>query len=175
MLNIELLRRALWGVAFVASGASTAAVAQDIPGTMIVRATVAASCSIDTIDPLNFGTLVTVGSSATTQLDAQADLTLTCSDGSEWTVHADGGLHDNGGQRRVANASATTFVNYNLALDAGQSTPIPTTAGEATATLASGSGTDAQQIFTIYGRVPSGQAIPQADAYSDVVVFTVSF
>lgn len=177
MSNIDPVIARLAVIGLVGALAVSPALAEENTGSMTVRARITASCTIDDIDPMQFGTLTASAAGATTgEIHAQSELRLTCTDGADWTVIANDGLNSGGtAQRRVTNASGTATVNYDLALDASQTMPMPTAIADAAGTDAAGIGDGNQQSFTIYGSVPAGQLLPADGAYSDTVTFTINF
>jgi spore coat protein U-like protein len=64
-------------------------------------------------------------------------------------------------------AATSDYINYNIYSDSGRST--------SWSSLTSQTGTGANQIVTIYGRVPGTQSITNAGNYSDQITVTISY
>ncbi|MFN4142415.1 spore coat U domain-containing protein [Aestuariivirga sp.] len=141
--------------------------------TMSVSATVTNQCSLVVgSGGLAFGT-IDVNDGSNVADDASVDLTLTCStaDAASASIAVGGCSHLTGSQRRMANSGATAFVNYDLYSDNGRSTPIAV-GGTLNPTL--GDTHSAGAVVTIYGRVPSGQALSEGE-YTDTVTITTTY
>ncbi len=148
-------------------------------GSLTVKATVTASCVINTSSTgtetgsvLDFGSV----SSFTKDVDKNTSSTggsqvgVLCNNGTGWTLAMDGGSNISGTtQRRMAGGS-TEYIPYNLYSDSGYTTAI----GVNTTAL-SGTGTGTLQSYDIYGRIPAGSTLPSVGAYSDTVTMTITY
>jgi spore coat protein U-like protein len=65
--------------------------------------------------------------------------------------------------------NGTTNINYYLYSDTARSTQWNTLS------MQSGTGSGADQSYTIYGRIPSGQSVLYTGTYSDTVIATVTY
>jgi spore coat protein U-like protein len=143
------------------SGSSISSVTQNLFAT----ANNAATCSVA-------GTTLSFGSVSflTSNVDANTSISVTCTNGTAWSVSLNGG--QNGGtsatDRRMKNAS--NYVTYGLFTDPGRSQGFYGTSGGAVA----GTGNGSAQAVPVYGRV-APQTTPPAATYSDTVVITVTF
>ena len=132
---------------------------------MTVKITITATCNIHTVAPtdVDFGS---VASTATNVASTGGVLTVNCTNGTDYTIGLNNGLNYTA-TRQMKNG--TNFVGYGLYRDAAF-----TNAWGSTVPLsAAGTGTGANQTYTVYGRVPSAAAA--AGAYTDTVVATVTY
>ena len=144
-------------------------------GTLTVQMTITASCTV-TAATVDFGT-----STGTALLSAAVNATgtvsVTCTNGSAYSIGMDNGAHASSSQRRMANGS--NFINYNLYTDSGRLNAWTTASSSTTCTTASscvtGTGTGSAQSTTIYGTVPAVAVAPAAGSYSDSVTMTVTY
>ena len=125
-------------------------------------------CGITTT-AVNFG-----GYDSYSQLDATGSVNVVCDVGTVYNIKIDAGANSGGGfiPRKARHASTFGTADYNLYID------IPRTEvwGDGTngTFFRSGTGTGAQEILTIYGRLPAGQKIV-AGAYGDALTVTVEW
>lgn len=155
----------------------TAAVADSSPSTLDVTANVVAKCTIGAAT-LSFGDYDPVATHATTDLDAETELSVTCTSGAAYTVTL--GLGGSGDrtmtQTTVPGGGAVTgtpgSLNYELFTD-GQRLAQHVWSTDATTGLA-GTGNGAAQKIPVYGRVTANQSVP-VGGYADSVVSTVHF
>jgi spore coat protein U-like protein len=147
-------------VAVLASGE---AAAQTRTAQFAVRAQVVADCQV-TAQDLNFGTY-----SGSTAATGSTPLNVRCTPGSAATVSLDGGSSGNPQQRHM---QGPANLNYQLYRDAALQDPI-NTAGMAFQ-LQGSENTGQTVVYTVYGQVPSGQAVP-AGNYVDTIRVTVQF
>ncbi len=138
-----------------------AAHAATVTTTFQVTASVVATCSA-TATTLAFGAY-----DATAAIDQANTMSVTCTNGTAYTVALDNGLYASGSQRRMKDAG-TDYLNYNLYSDAGR-----TTAWDSTNTV-SDTGDGAAQSHPVYGRLPAGQTL-FVGSYADTVTVTVTF
>ncbi|EBO9655599.1 spore coat protein U domain-containing protein [Salmonella enterica subsp. enterica] len=151
-----------------------------IQGMLGVTLTIGAGCfvgggnssgSVNDFGSISFGTY----SSLANSIDARATgaggaLSLTCTNGTDFTVALDNGRHvtsDN--QRRMA-STAGAFISYNLYQDAGR-----TTIWGSGAKALAGTGTGASVPLIVYARVPAAGSTPAANTYNDTVTMTVAW
>ncbi|MDB5540741.1 MAG: hypothetical protein JWQ89_2468 [Devosia sp.] len=133
-----------------------------------VSLTVEAECTV-AADDLSFGTTGIIDG----DIDAQANLTVTCTEGSAYAIGLDAGA---GSGATVATRKLThttvpaNTVDYSLFQNAGRSTLWGNTEG--TNTVDSAAATGAPEIIPIYGRVNGGQNVPTG-SYLDTVTATV--
>lgn len=123
------------------------------------------ACYIVTATDLAFGQVSVLN----TSYNQTSTIQLQCPNGTVWRVGLDNGNHASGNTRRMAGPSG--FVTYELYRDSARTQRWGNTIGTDTS---SGTGTNATQALTVYGRVPA-QASPGAGAYSDVIRVTLTF
>ena len=123
---------------------------------------VLATCSISASN-MTFSSITT---GTTSNTDATSSLKVNCSNGTPYTI-ALGNRNNYSGGRRMTNG--TTNINYYLYSDSGRSIQWNT----ATTKAATGTGSD--QVHTVFGRIPSGQAITNTGIYGDTVIATVTY
>jgi len=138
-----------------------------------VTASVVASCSISTTT-LAFGNYDPIVTNASTPLDVNGSVTITCTKGATTTIGLDPG-------QNAANATGTTramatagpdYLSYELYQDTNHSTLWGNSgAGLYTPAVAPNKN---PRTFTIYGRIPPAQA-STIGSYTDTVVATVNF
>lgn len=127
-----------------------------------VLANVAANCLLETND-LDFGTAGLISSN----IDAETDFELTCTEGTEYEIAIDGGAADDPENRLLASGSNT--VRYDLYSNAQRSHHWGMDPG----TTVDGEGDGTTQTYDVYGRIPPQPAA--AGAYSDTVVVTIIY
>jgi len=123
---------------------------------------VSASCSLSASN-LSFNTMPT---GTTAGSDAQAEVYVTCSASTPYTLSLDNGLNYSGGRRL---SSSGSFVNYELYKDSSR------TAAWSSASGINGTGNGSSQSHTIFGRIPGGQSVPTTGSYADTIVATISY
>ena len=175
-------KRQLWvlsiaAVAFCLSAPS--AHAQQALSSFPVSAAVAAVCSISTA-PLNFGNYDPIVANATTHLNVNGSVTVTCTRGTQVYIELNPGTH-------AASAVGTTramllsgvgpdALSYELFSENTLSTVWglgdPGAGGNGFAPLPAANRNP--RIFPIYGRVPAGQDSAVGN-YTDTVQATVNF
>jgi spore coat protein U-like protein len=140
---------------------------------LAVSATVLASCTIAAA-ALGFGNYNVSGAQAVTALDAQADLTVTCSVGVTTTISLDEGASEDAGSTPVTPlrqmASGLNRLDYTLYQDPTRLLLWGTGGGNDLSFPATG----ATDTVTVYGSIAGGQLAP-AGAYTDTVVATITF
>ena len=135
-----------------------------------VSATVAANCQL-TVDPLVFGTYDPLGTHQTTALDGSAQLTVSCTRGTQATIVMDGGK--NAGQDAPIRLLAQLGENLSYQLYQDSSRIHVWGRGSDAYAFVSTGGLPGQKL-TVYARIPPGQEVP-AGTYTDVVTASVDF
>lgn len=128
-----------------------------------VSAEVQANCLIETGD-LNFGTVGVIDQN----VDAIADIMVSCTPGTGYSIALDGGISDAGQPDQRQMQSGSNSLTYGLYRDSERAMPW----GEGTE-VKSGQGIGSEETISVYGRIP-----PQAAAvgsYTDTVVVTVTY
>ena len=143
--------------------------------TLTVQITITAACNINasTLDfGSNAGTALLAGS-----LTASTTVSVTCTNGSPYSIGMNNGANASGTQRRMINGA--NFISYDLYTDAGHVNAWTTASNSATCTSANscalGTGNGSAQSTNIYGVVPSVAVAPAAGSYSDSVTMTVTY
>lgn len=171
---MNVLKASLLALAVAAS--PLAADAANTTANFGVQLTVQNSCTLaagNTASDIDFGT---VTGNITADRDASTTLTVNCNNGALYHVGLNDGLNASGGQRRLTNATTGQFVNYDLYTDASRTNRWGVTAAGGTATDADGTGNNANQTLTVYGRVPGAplQSVG-AGVYNDTITATIEF
>jgi spore coat protein U-like protein len=165
-------------LATLAAGVMTAGVAQSATTTASfqVTATVQSTCSASAAT-LAFGNY-TPGAGAIT---GNTNITVKCTKGTTFTVGLNAGstTGDTYAQRVMANAGATSTLQYNLYTTAALATVFGDgSAGTATA-AGTGNGVAAANAVTVpvYGNLPDSAAnqTALAGAYTDTIAVTVTY
>jgi spore coat protein U-like protein len=151
-----------------ALSAAPAAFAGSKTATFQVSLTIQADCSISA-NPLNFGTTGVID----TNLDQTSTVSVTCTNGTPYTVALDAGSAAGStiADRAMNNAGGTASVKYNIYRDAGHTQVWGQTTGT---DVVGGTGNGTAQSINVYGRVPA-QSMPVADTYTSTVTATVAF
>ncbi|MEZ5663368.1 MAG: spore coat U domain-containing protein [Burkholderiaceae bacterium] len=132
--------------------------------TLLVTATVSAACVVTTL-PVAFGVYnPTLG----TVLDGTGTVSVTCTNGTAYTVGLDGGSQADVAARAMVNGA--DLLSYQLYSDALRASAWGDTVGQ----LVSATGTGLPVSHTVYGRVAASQNVP-AGSYSDTVNVTVTY
>ena len=146
-----------------AAGAATSTTTFAVSGTVVPTCTVAAAA-------LNFG--AAIPNPINSNVDAQSNVTATCSTGAPYTIALNVGTGSGATfPARRMTSGANTLV-YSLYSDPGRGTVWGD--GTGGSSLANGSGNGAAQAITVYGRIPSGQAVPTG-TYTDTITVTITF
>lgn len=132
-----------------------------------VTASVVNNCNI-TATPVAFGATGVLRSAVT----ANGTITAQCTNGDAYRISLNGGSSGNVAARTMQRSGGGTTVGYQLYLDSA----FGSAWGDGTSgtSMATGTGTGAQQTFTVYGRVPA-QGTPTPGSYSDTITATISF
>lgn len=142
-----------------ASGSSFAASATS---SFDVGIQVLATCSISATNM----TFTSITTGTTSNNDATSSLTVNCSNGTSYTIALDNGANYMANRRLV---SSGNYIGYQLYSDSGRSTQWNSTITK------TGVGNGGDQSHTVFGRIPSGQNVPQTGSYADLVTATVSY
>lgn len=127
-----------------------------------VSASVVANCLLETSD-LDFGTAGIIGHN----IDADTDLSITCTPGTGYTIAIDGGGAGDPEHRLLHSGSDS--VSYGLYSDSNHLVPWGTAPGSTVA----GDGDGTEQRLGVHGRIPPQPAV--AGAYADTVVVTITY
>jgi spore coat protein U-like protein len=149
--------------------AATPALAETTSANLGVTATVTANCTVST-NPVAFGNVNTL---AGTNVDATGDVTVRCTNGTGWSAAANAGSGTGATLATRRMTAGANTLDYALYTDAARTSIWGD--GSASSATVTNTGTGAGQTFTIYGRVPSGQAAVRAGSYSDTVSVTVTY
>jgi spore coat protein U-like protein len=164
-----MLAAALQFVAHAPLQAGTAA------GNLTVQMTISSACTIGGATQ-NFGTIV--GTSLLSVFaDSTTSVTVTCTNGSPYSIGIDLGANASGSQRRLANGGST--INYDLYLDALHLLPWNGATDSATCATPNncylGTGNGSAQAITIYGHIAPLAVAPASGTYTDNLVMTVNY
>lgn len=127
-----------------------------------VTVQVLASCSISSSN-MTFSSITT---GTTSNSDATSSLTVNCSSGTPYTIALGNGANYMNVRRMAWGGS---YLNYLLYQDSSRTSEWN---GVSTKT---GTGSGSDQLFTIYGRIPSGQNLTNTGSYGDTVIATVTY
>jgi|WetSurMetagenome_2_1015567.scaffolds.fasta_scaffold81138_1 spore coat protein U-like protein len=132
---------------------------------MAVSATVVSRCSV-TAGALDFGNYDVFTAA---NIDAMANLAVTCTRGAATTITLGNGLHVSGSQRNLAGpGTPVPVLPYNLYTDIARNTAWPA------AGVAYTAADRASHNVAVYGRLTGGLDVP-VGSYTDTVVVTVTF
>jgi spore coat protein U-like protein len=158
----RILCSALAAVVIVSGSPASAATAT---GSLIVTATVLASCTV-------VGSTIAFGNYTSTQTDQTGNIAVLCTNGTSYNVGLDAGTGTGGTTSvRKLTGSLGGTLNYALYRDSGRTSNWGSTIGTDTQT---GTGTGLIQNLTVYGRIASGQT-PLAGTYTDTVTVTLTY
>ena len=158
---------------FVLACAAGSVQAAETAATFKVRMVVEESCTIGTTGASDIDFLTHTRSTGE-PVSATGTLTVKCSAGTPYAIGLSSGLHSTGGaapaagDRRMANG--TQYVPYDLYRDGSFSNFWGNTEGT---DMQSGTGTAADQSYTVHGRVASTNA--PAGTYTDTVIVRVVY
>ena len=170
-MNPIRIKTALVAGACVAAAFGATPASADTKGTQLtVSATVNANCSVSA-NAVDFGAVDTL--SATAVLGS-GSVDVTCTNGTGWSATADigGGTGASFATRRMTSGGGDT-LDYTLYRDSGRTQVWGD--GSGTTFAVTGTGSGAQQSFTVWGRVPGGQSSAPAGSYSDTVNVTITY
>ena len=131
-----------------------------------VTARVSPSCAI-AAENLQFFTY------AGAQLDARSQITVTCTNSTQWNVGLNPGTYPGATvtTRRMTGSKKNSSLGYGLYRNSGGTLNWGQTIGSDTE---SGTGTGDPQTLNVYGRVPASQN-PDAGGYEDMITATLTF
>jgi spore coat protein U-like protein len=160
-------------LALLALAAAPSVHAGSATSSFTVSAAVVASCTISTTT-LAFGNYDPIVTNASTALDVNGSVTITCTKGSTTTIGLDAGQNaaQAVGTTRAMQVAGPDYLSYELYQDAGRSTLWGNSGGSLFTPAAAPNKNP--RTFTIYGRVPAGQSSTIGN-YTDTVVATVNF
>lgn len=139
-----------------------------IPIPLTVQATVQKNCTINATN-LAFPPQGLLNHVVT----ANGQITVRCTNNNAFSVALNGGsVAGNVAARKMKHATAADTVSYQLYQDGGYATVWGD--GITGGTPLTGTGTGANQQFTVYGRVPV-QTTPRPGDYTDTVIATITF
>lgn len=144
--------------------------AQAFTKTATFQASVTAldACSVSA-SPMSFGSVTLPVSS---NVDATSSITVNCTSGTAWTLSLSTGASSNYGTRNLL--SGTEGFMYNLYTDSNRT--LIWGDGTGSSVTDGGTGTGADQVNTVYGRIFSGQSpLPGAGVYSDTITVTLTY
>ncbi|WVN41371.1 spore coat U domain-containing protein [beta proteobacterium MWH-UniP1] len=127
-----------------------------------VTVQVLASCSISSSN-MTFSSITT---GTTSNSDAASSLTVNCSSGTPYTIALGNGSNYMNVRRMAWGGSYLNYLLYQDSARTAEWNGVSTKAG-------TGNGSD--QLFTIYGRIPSGQTLTNTGSYGDTVIATVTY
>jgi spore coat protein U-like protein len=159
-------------LAALAAGAMTAAPAFALTATspLTVSATVPGDCSVSTA-AVAFGNYT-----GAAQVTANGTITVNCTADQAYSVELNAGGGGGASRQMTKTGDATKHLPYELYQDAAFATPwggpAYTVGGAVASTGLAGTGAD--QAFTVYGRILSGQPTSQGD-FTDSVTVTVQY
>jgi len=162
-----LMAQALLGALLAAL--TQPAAAKTATATFNVTANVPSACSITATD-LAFGV---VDANPAANIDAQTNLSVTCTLGTTYAIALDKGLSATGtvAMRQMTNGANT--LNYTLYTAAARTTIWGD--GTLSTQTVNGTGNGNSQTVTAYGRVPSGQTNLAAGNFSDTITATITY
>jgi spore coat protein U-like protein len=146
--------------------AAPAAQAATATGSFNVQVIIQETCIVTSPSSttLDFGTQTLLN----TNVDAQTNIGVQCTSGTDYDVSLDNGLNTS---RRMRQGATANYINYQLYTNSTRTTIWPTAAGTAPyPNIANGSA----QTITVYGRIPV-QTTPPAGTYTDTVAITVTY
>jgi len=144
----------------------TSVVAAEGTTSMPVVATVVSACVV-AATPLAFGNYT---STTAPDTDSESRLVVVCTPGATYKVGLGGGQSQDVDNRKMAGADEGDVLGYSLSKDAAHTENW----GNTGADMVDGTGTGTDQVLTVYGRIPAGQAVA-VGGYTDVVTVTVSY
>lgn len=106
-----------------------------------------------------------------TNVDSTSTISVKCAPNTAFTVDIDTGLYPNGINRRVFNAAANAFINYDVYKDPPRSAVWGTGGAR---NVAGNSGLTGVSLMTVYGRVASVKTL-KAGGYKDTLTVTITF
>ncbi|MEZ5839387.1 MAG: spore coat U domain-containing protein [Hyphomicrobiales bacterium] len=161
--------KAIIGIATASVLLAGGAVAQTVAtSTFNVHMRVIDECSIKSTETLEFGDHGVWSSN----IDAQANLTVACTNGTPFNIGLDKGSNGSSVSDRQMAGSRGGSIAYNLYRDASRSVAWGETVGTDTY---SATGTGVDQTVTIFGRVPPAAGAVVAGNYTDTITVSVTY
>ena len=122
-------------------------------GNFDVLLTLTAACTLDSTAPLDFGTQSDADVISATPIDQANTVTVTCSNGADFTISLGNGANFDAGpvgsERAMKSTANSSYVSYQLFQDSGRSIPWTSTDDVAF------TGTGGAQDIDIFGRIPA--------------------
>ncbi|HEU4685808.1 MAG TPA: spore coat U domain-containing protein [Nitrospira sp.] len=139
-----------------------------------VSAAVVATCSISTVN-MNFGNYDPINANASTALDVNGSVTITCTKGaSTWIDLSPGANAANAvGTTRAMATAGPDYLSYELYQD-NTHTTVWGVGNPGNALVPPVAPNKNARTFTVYGRIPAGQGSSVGN-YTDTVTATVNF
>ena len=106
-----------------------------------------------------------------TNVDSTSTITIKCAPNTAFTVDINTGLYPNGINRRVFNAAANAYINYDVYKDPPRSAVWGTGGAR---NVGGNSGPTGTSLLTVYGRVASVKTL-KAGGYNDTLTVTITF
>lgn len=147
----------------LATSAPMAMAINTASGTLTVNGTVVDSCTVQN-QTLSFAGYNPVADSGNT---AQADISVTCSNGTAYTIGLDNGQNFSSSQRHMSDG--TNSLAYGLYSDATHLSAWgdPDSSG--------GTGSGSGQTYTVYGLIPTQANAVVSAGYTDTVTINVYY
>jgi spore coat protein U-like protein len=155
-------------LALTAASLPATALAQANEADMAVTAEVTDACTVSAT-PMNFG-MVTGQFFA---VRTTATIQLSCAPRVDYQISMDRGLNAQGRRRRMANATGTAFLRYDIYSNPGYSQEWDDRGGGRT--VSGNSGPTGNVSHTAYGQIPILASLFAVAPYRDTVVVTVEF
>jgi spore coat protein U-like protein len=99
-------------------------------------------------------------------VDATSSINVTCSSGTPYQISLSDGSNFNSTRRM---AWGNSYIAYDLFSDSNRSQSWSSTAP------VQGNGSGSTQQIPLYGRIFSGQAVPNTGSYADTIIATISY
>ncbi|MEO9336528.1 spore coat U domain-containing protein [Mesorhizobium sp. SB112] len=133
-----------------------------------VQITINAECLINSAGDLTFPATGVIDAA----VDATSDIAVQCTNGTDYDLGLDAGQ---GAAATVATRQMTgpgaETVDYSLYTDPARSTVWGNTV---TVDTVAGTGTGTEQVYTVYGQVPT-QDTPTPGTYNDIITVTLTY
>lgn len=126
------------------------------------RVQVSATCGLTSSD-LGFPAVTTGNLS---NVDTTSSLTVVCSSGTPYQIRLSEGANFNATRRM---AWGSNFISYDIFSDSAR------TQSWSANSVVQGVGSGASQQVPVFGRIFSGQSVPNTGAYADTIVATISY
>ena len=106
-----------------------------------------------------------------TNVDSTSSIVVKCAPNTAFTVDINTGLYPNGINRRVFNAAANAYINYDVYKDPPRSAVWGTGGAR---NVAGNTGLTGTALMIVYGRVASVKTL-KAGGYNDTLTVTITF